>query len=106
MEAFLHRLLLAWFAAVFLAAPLAASPLCRDSKGLFTPCPRDSGNRIVNTPVDHAASAAQDEERATAEAEKHKRHHAKHPDEPETPGLVSRGKLCRDSKGLFTPCPR
>ena len=29
-----------------------------------------------------------------------------HPDEPEAPGLISRGKLCHDTKGLFTPCPR
>ena len=88
------------------AAPLAAAPLCHDTKGLFTPCPRDSARRIVRTPVDHAAAAAREEEHRVVAKEKHERHVREHPNEPEKPALVARGKLCRDGKGLFTPCPR
>ncbi len=83
------------------AMPLDAAPLCRDSKGLFTPC---TGERVPGArPHRHRSAAtagttARTDSPAsadTADATPPKRSH---------PPLVGRGKLCRDSKGLFKPC--
>jgi hypothetical protein len=91
-------------AAFLLASSVSAAPLCHDLKGLFTPCPRDKSGQILKTPVDHAAAAVHNEEQEAQHKEAHARHLREHPDEPEKPPLVSTGKLCHDSKGLFKPC--
>jgi len=81
------------------AAAARATPLCHDSKGLFTPCPRARDGGIVASPVDHAATAARQQQQ--------ERHAREHPEARKRgPGLLGRGKLCRDTRGLFTPCPR
>ena len=74
------------------AVPAAAAPLCRDLKGLFTPCTARAVEQIRR----HEAEVAAKQEKVAAE----------HPDRPRRthPPLVTRGRLCRDSKGLFTPC--
>lgn len=84
------------------AAQIASGPLCRDSKGLFTPCPRDARGAVADTPVDHASSVVRQQKTRAA----HVAHHRAHPDAPEKPGLFGMGKLCRGDKGRMTPCPR
>ncbi len=86
-----------------LAASLAAAPLCRDSKGLFTPCigvrmppARTPRPRTAQGTVDDRASA--DRAGASQTAGIAGRHG------PALRTRVGRGKLCRDSKGLFKPC--
>jgi hypothetical protein len=87
------------------AAPAAAAPLCRDLKGLYTPCPTGKGaptpqaarQQKIASATDTAAAAstiAPGVEKEAPSAEKGR-------------SLVSHSKaLCRDTKGLYTPCPR
>lgn len=100
--------------ALMLAGPALASPLCRDTKGLFTPCPKAVNDawRAKKAAKEQADKAdAEADAAAPATAEVVKDHHGKthtvmvrhHTKKPELFGI---GKLCRDSKGLATPCPR
>jgi hypothetical protein len=82
-------------------ALVMAAPLCRDAKGLFTPCTpaettkrRDAEPRHRPTPV---PDAAPDANRAPASREARPAHRERRP-------AVATGRLCRDGKGLFTPC--
>ncbi len=69
-----------------------AAPLCRDSKGLFTPCPPETrAQREKRAKV--AAARPVTTEATVARAAR-----------PRKAPLVGRAKLCRDTKGLFTPC--
>lgn len=88
------RAALAMMLAFLAAAPVGAAPLCRDLKGLFTPCPaggaRD-GTRAAAVTADAVSSAGGDAPPPRQRSTK--------------PPRVARTKLCRDLKGLFTPCP-
>lgn len=93
------RLILAATLGLVCAGAVQAAPLCRDSKGLFTPCPPGMGSRKAerhgraphgSTP---AASARADDDVPAAK-----------PDRPVRPAIIRKAKLCRDSKGLFKPC--
>ena len=94
--------ILAMLATAASPAPVATGPLCRDSKGLFTPCPRGRNGAVVDTPVDRASAVAH---RQSVEAARETRRRA-HPEAPEKPGLFGVGTLCRGEKGRMTPCPR
>lgn len=128
------------FAATMLFAGTAqAGPLCRDTKGLFTPCTKavndawqaqklkreqeekadaaeDAAPAAAETPATAGAVAAASGEGASgkagaATAGGMKARHAKAAASTirrrtHKPELFATGKLCRDSKGLFTPCPR
>ena len=88
------RLLL--LAAMVSGSAASAAPLCRDSKGLFTPCPRTANSRartILTTASAKASEAtlAAEPKPAAARPSVRRSH---------------RAKLCRDTKGLFTPCAR
>ena len=82
---------------VLSASVATAAPLCRGSKGEFTPCAKgQAGSPSIKLPrvlVVHKAKARQSGAETTAA-------------EPAEVPLVTVSKLCRDSKGLFTPCPR
>jgi hypothetical protein len=90
------RFILAALAVAAFATPIGAAPLCRDSKGLFTPC---TGERVPTAPRHR---------RIGSDAGARPRSDAASPDtadvRPARPPIVGRGKLCRDSKGLFKPC--
>lgn len=95
---------LAIMAAILLAAGTApAARLCRDTKGLFTPC---IGER---PPAEHhrrqrdAASASAEQSMPGSVAVEA---HAERRSAPSRPPLIAKARLCRDSKGLFTPCVR
>lgn len=103
------------------SAPAAAAPLCHDLKGLFTPCPPGTPSRSAHRSREEVGNAnAAPPEQATEKATEHKGHaHAQKVRtggertdagltraHPAKPSLFGVGKLCRDSKGLFTPCPR
>ncbi len=79
------------------ASVATAAPLCRGSKGEFTPCARgQAGSPSIKVPrllVAHEAKAGTPGGEAAAAA-------------PAGTPLVTVSKLCHDSKGLFTPCPR
>jgi hypothetical protein len=86
-------------AGALIAAAAPAAPLCKDLKGLFTPCPQ-----VLNKDARH--KLAQRIETAPAAPATPK---AQAP--PVAPRAVARSrfeptKLCRDTKGLFTPCPQ
>jgi hypothetical protein len=77
-------------------------------KGLYTPC---AGNepavrhRARNTAdADQTQKAGADQADSTS-PHSDKPHHARTA-KPERPDRFAVGKLCRDSRGLFTPCPR
>ncbi|UAK24751.1 hypothetical protein [Sphingomonas nostoxanthinifaciens] len=82
-------------------SPVAASAarLCHDVRGLYTPCPEAVGRdrarkRAGATPAAPARIAAvAPPVRAL-------------PDRPTKPPLFATGHLCRDNKGLATPCTR
>jgi hypothetical protein len=93
-----------WTAALLLAQAASATSLCRDSKGLFTPCPQGANSTaraILNkAPARTAESAPARKQPAVAAA---------------APVAVRatlaantlrKAHMCTDSKGLFTPCPR
>ncbi len=84
-------------AALLASIPVAAGaePLCRDLKGLFTPCPPGTHSAGEWKRHDRSADAAGDPTRPHDPARSLK---------PAKPPLVGRGKLCRDSKGLSKPC--
>jgi hypothetical protein len=93
------RLILAATLGLVCAGAVQAAPLCRDSKGLFTPCPPGMGSktadrrkrpRVASSPE---ASARTGDQVAAAK-----------PDAPTKPAIIRKAKLCRDSKGLFKPC--
>jgi hypothetical protein len=96
-------------AAILLAAPAGAAPLCHDLRGLYTPCPPgqakakpkpklESQPRVAQqdvTPATTSAAAAGPVIEAKPTPAKKSR-----------PLLITQGhKLCRDTKGLYTPCP-
>lgn len=82
-----------------------AARLCRDTKGLFTPCigappaampmprRRDDAATPGITAVAHQDVERPDRGRRAAR-------------ETGKPPLIAKTRLCRDTKGLFTPCPR
>jgi hypothetical protein len=93
-----------WTAALLLAQAATATPLCRDGKGLFTPCPQSANStarailskapaRETESPPARKqpaiAATASVPVRATFAAD-----------------TVHKAHLCTDSKGLFTPCAR
>jgi hypothetical protein len=79
------------------AAP--AATLCRDSKGLFTPCPPGTARKASHrSEADDPAASADPQNPTKSERSARKTRNG--------PELFARGKLCRDSKGLATPCPR
>jgi hypothetical protein len=88
-------LAIALIVAAGLAAPAAAERLCRDLKGLFTPCPEALTKvaqerlqeRINAVPTVEAPAAAKP--RAVASAK---------------PAPKPHKKLCHDIRGLYTPC--
>jgi hypothetical protein len=92
--------------AVITLMPMAASaaPLCHDLKGLYTPCPpgtamhRSSGRHGSASAASAAGQASAAPDTAMVSADPARRR------QPTKPPLVGRGKLCRDSKGLFKPC--
>lgn len=95
---------------MLVGAPLHAARLCRDTKGLFTPCPetlnktaqRSLKAKIAEPPARHA-TAAPGETASEIEPAAHPEPAAK----PARPAhVIVHSKLCRDTKGLFTPCPR
>lgn len=73
---------------VVFAVPAGATPLCRDLKGLYTPC-------AGGTPAERAKHFPLPSAPATVGEHR-----------PTRPSLVAQGHLCRDTKGLFTPCLR
>jgi hypothetical protein len=82
------------FALVLLAAPAGAAPLCHDLRGLYTPCP--PGQAKAKPKVEAATPAPAADAAPEPMVTKKSR-----------PPLVAQGhKLCRDTKGLYTPCPR
>lgn len=116
-------------AALLLAQPTLAASLCRDSKGLFTPCPRAANStarailtnapaRTTSTPAPRdTASVAPTRETvlpresvATRDPESPTVHNSSAASIIAQRQLLMAGtrktRLCTDSKGLFTPCPR
>ena len=90
-----HRL--AFAVAVLFATAAQAAPSCRDSKGAFTPC---TPHQIRQSPARaHARTDKPDPAVAPATVTATKVRHVGKP-------LMARSRLCRDSKGLFTPCIR
>ena len=80
-------------AAIALPAGIAtAAPLCRESKGQFTPCTK-------------AQLRAMPEKRH-ADDSKPGKSGAAHKAVPDRLGPFRTTKLCRESKGQFTPCPK
>ncbi|WBO22168.1 hypothetical protein [Sphingomonas abietis] len=103
-----HFILLAATVALsaIMAATASAAPLCHDLKGLYTPCPpgaptprpaRHHG-RPTDAPADPAAPASGATAMIASSPEPAR------PPKAAKPPLVGRGRLCRDSKGLFKPC--
>jgi hypothetical protein len=100
------RGMVGWMAALLLAQVATATPLCRDSKGLFTPCPQGANSTaraILNkAPARNTESPTARKQPAAATAT--------------MPPVAARAtfaadtphkaRLCTDSKGLFTPCAR
>lgn len=84
------RLIVAATIGLFAAGTLHAAPLCRDSKGLFTPCPSGTDGRRH----EHGIMTVAGPERTETTR----------PEKPAKLSLVRKAKLCRDSKGLFKPC--
>jgi hypothetical protein len=100
------RGMVGWTAALLLAQAATATPLCRDSKGLFTPCPNGANSTaraiLSKAPARTIESAPARKQTAA------------------TPAMTSpvalratlaadtphKARLCTDSKGLFTPCAR
>ncbi len=84
-------------AALLASIPVAgdAEPLCRDLKGLFTPCPPGTHSAGARKRGNRSADAAGDPTRLRDSAK---------PLRLAKPPLLGRGKLCRDSKGLSKPC--
>ena len=75
-----------------------AAPLCRDAKGLFTPCtPAEASRRPAPSAVPPAE--ADDKPATVASRGVGTAHRERRP-------AVATGPLCRDGKGLFTPCAR
>jgi hypothetical protein len=86
------------------AAPAAAAPLCRDLKGLYTPCP--TGKGAPTPPAARQQKIARATDTAAA-ASTIAPGVEKAPRAEKGRSLVSHSKaLCRDTKGLYTPCPR
>ena len=111
------------------AGSVQAAPLCKDLKGLFTPCPK-----ALNKAAARRLRARSVRERGAGntrharEAEAHRgdvtpgSKAARVASDPEPhrvapppfvagvtvadPGPRPRPKLCKDLKGLFTPCPK
>ena len=84
------------------AVPANAAPLCTNSGGRFTPCtPHDIARvkeRKAKVVAKKQAVAAREEQEAIAHPERPR----KVPRKP----LFGIGHLCRDSKGMATPCPK
>ena len=92
---------------LLIAIPAAgtAAPLCRDAKGLFTPCtPAEASRRHDVASRRHASSPvspvrASDKPATVVSRGVGPAHRERQP-------AISTGRLCRDGKGLFTPCAR
>jgi hypothetical protein len=84
-----------------LAAPATAASLCRDLKGLYTPCaPGQAPPKARKIGHEGRPGAATTPAVGTSAAEQQVAHQDQHQ-------LVAHSKkLCRDTKGLYTPCPR
>jgi hypothetical protein len=96
--------------ALLVSLPVAgsAAPLCRDGKGLFTPCTpaetmrrRDAASHR-RPPVEPSAPAAGVAVASDMPRASEPRHDARRERRP----AIATGRLCRDGKGLFTPCPQ
>lgn len=76
-----------------LAAPATAERLCRDLKGLFTPCP-DRLNKVAQHRLLEQAATPPVEEKPL------------HPHTAVASAKPARTykKLCHDIRGLYTPC--
>lgn len=96
----MNRILLAMAAVPLLAGAARAAPLCRDLKGLYTPCTgeRTPPHATRRRSTARSADAAVPGDPADAAPGVAAR--------PAKPPIIARTKLCRDLKGLFTPCPR
>lgn len=93
------RLIVAATIGLFAAGTLHAAPLCRDYKGLFTPCPsgaRSEGDKVDAAPR-HTTAGAEDGGSIVSDVPGMSQ-------KPTEPSLIRKAKLCRDSKGLFKPC--
>ncbi|PZU09621.1 hypothetical protein [Sphingomonas sp.] len=92
---------LAVAAALLVAQGAIATPLCRDNKGLFTPCPHEANRTaraiLASAPARAIATSPAKEPATSAASAKTKQ---------ATTGPMRKLRLCTDSRGLFTPCPR
>ena len=87
-------------AVLILSSGVGAAPLCRDSKGLFTPCigtaaRTASAQRNGSKPAGVRGRADTEDSTAPARTASAR---------PARPAVFGRGRLCRDTKGLFKPC--
>jgi hypothetical protein len=90
----MHRILLLLVG--LLTAPLLArEPLCRDLKGLYTPCTSAHRASVGKPTPRHVDPPSAEASTAPAQAKT----------KPAAIRSVNRTKLCRDLKGLYTPCP-
>jgi hypothetical protein len=85
-----------------LAAPAGAVPLCRDLKGLYTPCP--PGHGMPRPP--RAAKPGKTDPAAPAASSTIAAGEKSTLAEPGRSLVAHSKKLCRDTRGLYTPCPR
>ena len=97
------------FLLVALIGGVHSAPLCHDSKGLFTPCPHGvassaperAGRAVAPAAAGSDTPAAESDTGAPAGSTV-----AVIPANAARPKRIGSGRLCHDSKGLFTPCPK
>lgn len=97
-------------AALLLVQPATAAPLCRDSKGLFTPCPHSANSKaraILTKAPARQTETAPAKRRTVAAAAASAPASAQPVASTVATNAVAthKARLCTDSKGLFTPCP-
>ncbi|WP_404711046.1 hypothetical protein [Sphingomonas sp. MMS24-J13] len=91
-------------ALALLAAPAGAAPLCHDLRGLYTPCPP---GQAKPKPKQHMDQLEREATPMVAATEPAPTAQAPAAAKRSRPPLVTQGhKLCHDTKGLYTPCPR
>ncbi|QJU58595.1 hypothetical protein HL653_13220 [Sphingomonas sp. AP4-R1] len=115
-------------AALLLVQPSLAASLCRDSKGLFTPCPRAANSTaraiLSKAPARTTTMSAPKETAPTSPRDPSPARESVATREPDSSPARSssaataiaqrqmlmagtrKAHLCTDNKGLFTPCPR
>lgn len=76
---------------------LAREPLCRDLKGLYTPCTNTHRAPVAKPGSLRGEDPLRTDRPAPPRPSKTK---------PVTTHSGNHVKLCRDLKGLYTPCPR